>query len=472
MPATILWFRSDLRLDDNSALAAAITQGEPVIPIYIWDNRPQRPWPLGEASRWWLHYALEDLDAQLRKVGSRLIIRAGDPQLILEEVLHKTKASHLFWNRQYEPAAIARDKKLKAHFTKSGITVESFNSSLLHEPWEVQNKSGKPFQVFTPFWKHCMTLPMPQKVRVSLKKLQVPKSWPKSESLNSLELLPKVKWDRGLAALWEPTRQGAKKRLKDFVDKALGRYSQDRDRPDLKGTSGLSPYLSFGQLGVREIIDALSKAAPGSAIKFISELGWREFAHHLLYHFPSTPEKPLRDEFNRFPWKKDAQLIKAWQSGQTGYPIVDAGMAQLWKTGWMHNRVRMIVASVLVKHFLQPWQVGADWFWDTLVDADLANNTLGWQWVAGCGADASPYFRVFNPVLQGEKFDPEGDYVRRYLPHLAKLPKKYIHSPWKAPVSVLHEADVILDDTYPRPKVGLKEGRKRALDAYEKLKSL
>lgn len=472
---TIVWFRQDLRLSDHPALSWAIEQGAPIIPVYIYAPQEEGSWASGGASRWWLHHALEDLDAQLREHGSRLIIRAGDSLETLRELIHETNAGAVCWGRRYEPAIRERDGVIKKQLKEQGLRVESFNTSLLYEPHEVSNKQGKPYQVFTPFWKQCLTQPIRPIVNVPLKALAAPKKFPASKPLKALKLLPAISWDKAFYDTWEPTAQGVRTRLKRFTKDALARYSKGRDLPAEEGTSRMSPYLHFGQISPHQIVAAAREQtdlAKGSGYRYHAELGWREFGYHLLYHFPETPTVPLRPEFEHFPWVQDEALLKAWQQGQTGYPIVDAAMRQLWQTGWMHNRARMIVGSLLVKHMLQPWQEGAGWFWDTLVDADLASNTLGWQWIGGCGADAAPYFRVFNPMTQGEKFDCEGAYVREYVPELASLPAEYIHQPWEAPAEVLRNAGVTLGKTYPHPVIDHKTGRNRALTAYEKLKAL
>ena len=471
----LLWFRLDLRLADNPALVAAVNSGRAVMPVFMLDDAGEGEWPQGGASRWWLHHALADLDQQLRVHGLRLILRRGESLQGLRDLIRETGAETVHWNRRYEPAVIARDKQVKQALKDEKVDVTSYNSSLLFEPWEIENKTGKPFQVFTPFWKHCLQQSVPAAVDVDLKKVAVPSKWPDSLVLDELELLPAIKWDSGFYEAWQPTCDAARERLKRFTNESVKAYSDDRNRPDIDGTSMLSPYLHFGQLGPREVFAHFQQAglvdAKGGR-KYLAEIGWREFSYHLLYHFPHTPEGPLREQFDGFPWRENPAYLKAWQRGRTGYPVVDAGMRQLWATGWMHNRVRMIVASLLVKHLLQPWQAGARWFWDTLVDADLASNTQGWQWTAGCGADAAPYFRIFNPITQGEKFDPEGSYVRRWVPELKHLPAKFIHKPWEAPASLLEECGIALGETYPEPVVGHFEGRSRALDAFQKLKEV
>lgn len=471
---TIVWFRQDLRLHDNPALAAAIARGGPVVPVYILDDAGEGRWTPGGASRWWLHHSLAALDAALRERGSRLLLARGESGAVLSELIKATGADAVYWNRRYEPVVIARDKELK---TGLGVETKSFNAALLFEPHTVQNKAGNPFQVFTPYWRHCLSLKVEEPVKLPAGALPAPAKWPKSLALDELGLLPAIKWDAGFAKAWTPGEAGAQARLRQFVGAAMADYADRRNRPDIDGTSALSPYLHFGDLGPRQVWAAVKASAKGSGVfppnrgaqVFLSEVGWREFAHHLLYHFPHTPIQPLREDFAQFPWQRNAKQLRAWQCGQTGYPIVDAGMRQLWTTGWMHNRVRMIVASFLVKHLRISWQEGAAWFWDTLVDADLASNTLGWQWTAGCGADAAPYFRIFNPILQGGKFDPEGTYVRRWVPELAKLSAEFIHQPWEAPMDVLAEAGVTLGRDYPQPFVNHGEARAAALAALKTL---
>ncbi len=474
---TIVWFRQDLRLQDNPALHAAAQRG-PVVPVYVLDDAGEAAWPMGGASRWWLHHSLVALDAALRERGSRLVLARGDSGAVLRDLARRTDAAAIHWNRRYEPAAIARDAALKAEFTATGVEARSFAGSVLFEPHAVRNKSDNPFQVFTPFWKHCLTLPVDVPLRLPAGPLAAPAQWPDSLAPAALELLPRLPWADGFAREWQPGEAGAEKRLRRFVSGAMEDYADRRNFPDASGTSALSPHLHFGEIGPRQIwsaVQALSKDSgvfPPSrgAQVFLSEVGWREFAYHLLFHFPHTPAAPLRAEFAAFPWRSDATQLRAWQQGRTGYPIVDAGMRQLWQTGWMHNRVRMIVASFLVKHLRLSWREGTAWFWDTLVDADLAANTLGWQWTAGCGADAAPYFRIFNPVLQGMKFDPEGAYVRRWVPELARVPVEFIHRPWEAAPLDLRAAGVTLGREYPAPIVDHAKARAAALAALESIR--
>jgi len=474
---TLVWFRHDLRLADHPALTAGIARSGAVIPVYIWAPGEEASWGPGGASRWWLHHSLAALDAELRARGSHLILRvASDSGRELSKLARETGATHVLWNRRYEPAAVARDAHIKAALREEGLACESFNGALLREPWEIKTGTGGPYQVFTAFRRNFLDLPEPARPATAPSVLKAPVRWPPSHALAELKLLPRLGWDGGIASAWKPGSAAAQARLREFLRKSLAGYADRRDRPDLEGTSRLSPYLHFGEIGVREIWHALRKRTGSMAAwrdsPFVAEILWREFAHHLLYHFPETPVKPLRSAFAAFGWSDDAALLEAWRRGRTGYPIVDAGMRQLWQTGWMHNRVRMIVASFLVKDLLISWQEGSRWFWDTLVDADLANNTLNWQWSAGCGADAAPYFRIFNPVMQGRRFDPQGEYVKRYVPELARLPAAWIHEPWNAPAGVLAQAGVKLGDTYSRPLVDHGEARRRALQALAALKSL
>jgi deoxyribodipyrimidine photo-lyase len=480
VPATIVWFRQDLRLQDNPALLAALARGGPVVPVYIHDSDAGGEWAPGGATRWWLHHSLTALAAALQSRGSRLVLGRGEALRVLREWVRATGAGAVYWNRCYEPAAIARDKVLKSALTADGVEVKSFNAALLNEPHTIANKQGRPFQVFTPYWRHCLTLPVPAPEPCAVRTFPAPERWPSSAELGEWRLLPRIPWDQGMRESWVPGEEGAARRLKAFVSGVMERYADQRNLPGTAGTSMLSPHLHFGEISPRQIwaaVQALSAdsgvfpPSKGAAV-FLSEVGWREFAYHLLFHFPHTPDAPLREDFNRFPWAEDpgGEKLRAWQRGLTGYPIVDAGMRELWHTGWMHNRVRMIVGSFLVKHLRLPWQAGARWFWDTLVDADLAANTLGWQWTAGCGADAAPYFRVFAPVLQGQKFDADGGYVRRWVPELARLPAEYLHSPWEAPPEVLAVAQVALGRNYPRPIVDHARARAEALAAFKSIR--
>lgn len=477
--SSIVWFRSDLRLADNDALAAAVNRGGPVIPVFIWAPEEEGAWAPGAASRWWLHQSLAGLQDALKAAGSQLVIRRGRSSSALLELARETQAGAVFWNRRYEPDIVKRDDSVANELRAEGLEIGVSEAGLLTDPILVKNKSGKPFQVFTPFWKSCLatldppaTLPSPRSLMAVSNDIPSPK-------LSELGLEPRINWTEGIAAAWRPGEAGAREALKKFCVTELSNYRFSRDRPDTAGTSRLSPHLHFGEITARQVWHALrrrygSQSAGTNAWKssqFVAELGWREFAYHLLCHYPDTPTRPLRPQFEEFPWRQSPDFLRAWQLGRTGYPIVDAGMRQLWATGWMHNRVRMIVASFLVKDLLIPWQEGARWFWDTLVDADLASNTLGWQWTAGCGADAAPFFRIFNPVSQGEKFDPAGDYVSRWVPELRGLTPEWIHQPWQAPAELLRQARIELGRDYPMPVVEHATARSHALDAFEKLQT-
>ena len=474
---SLVWFRHDLRIDDNPALQAAVQRGGPVIPVFIWAPQEELPWAPGAASRWWLHQSLLHLDGDLREVGARLIIRNGKSLAELQRLIDETGADSVFWNRRYEPAVIARDATVKAALRARKIVAESFNSNLLFEPWEIATRERKPFQVFTAFWRACLAASQPPLPLARPAILPAPGRWPNSKALAQLQLEPRTDWAAGLRATWQPGTAGAERCFQTFLEQAATDYKTSRDLPGEPGTSRLSPHLHFGEISPRrvwhEFLSSMSAMTSQGAVQsaefFLRELGWREFAHHLLFHFPHTVQSPLRTKFARFPHKNDPAMIEAWQRGRTGYPIVDAGMRELWHTGWMHNRVRMISASFLVKDLLASWLIGAKWFWDTLVDADLANNTLGWQWTAGCGADAAPYFRIFNPVTQSQKFDPRGHYLRRWLPEIERLPDKWLHQPWLAPRSVLHEAGIHPGTTYPSPLIEHAAARRDALDAFSSI---
>jgi len=476
--ASMVWFRQDLRLEDNPALQRATKRDAPVIVVYIWAPEEEADWAPGGASRWWLHQSLTDLDRRLRTMGSTLVLRRGPSLSTLRSLARATGADAVFWNRRYEPAIAARDEAIETALRDDGLEVETFNGALLHEPWTIRNKSRKPFQVFTPFWKHCLAQTDPPQPSDAPETLRTPSQWPTSEPLSSFELEPRVPWAEGIRAVWQPGEAGAGRQLQRFLHGAFERYESQRNRPDVPGTSRLSPHLHFGEISPRQIWHALRRRAEtlewpteswrGS--QFLTEIGWREFSHHLLHYFPHTHLRPLRTEFDRFAWQNNPSWLRAWQRGQTGYPLVDAGMRELWTTGFMHNRVRMVTASFLVKDLLIPWQEGARWFWDTLVDADLAQNTLGWQWTAGCGADAAPFFRVFHPNTQGEKFDPAGVYVRHWVPELAKLPNAWVHRPHDAPADVLAKAGVLLGRTYPHPLISHALARDVALQTYAALR--
>ena len=455
----LLWYRQDLRLADHPALSAAVASGQPVIPVYILDEETASPWAPGGASRWWLAGSLEALAADLKARGSRLILRRGRADLVLGQLAEETKAAGVTFTRRYEPQHRAEEEAIAADFSKQGISCRRFGGGLLFEPEIISNKAGRPFRVFTPFYKACLArgdikAPLPAPSRIP-----APAHWPKSERLEDWGLRPKSPdWAAGLREAWQPGSESAEDRLANFLEGPIGDYARDRDRPDRLGTSSLSPHLHFGEVSPRQVWHQVHLQAEGNGGQaFLRELIWREFSYHLLNHWPVITEQAFNPTFANFPWQDDAWGLGAWQRGETGYPIVDAGMRQLWATGWMHNRVRMVVASFLTKHLLISWNEGARWFWDTLVDADLANNSASWQWVAGCGADAAPYFRIFNPVLQGRKFDPEGRYLRQWLPRLAELPDRFVHAPWEASSPPAG---------YPAPIVDHAFARARALEAY------
>ncbi len=476
----IVWFRNDLRLSDNPALTAAVASGHPVIPVYILDERPNAARTLGGAARWWLHHSLRALEASLGRFsarsrhGPRLILRRGAPGSILKKLIETTGATRVLCNRSYDPALDAVDATVQSALRGVGAAFESLPGALLAEPAALLTGSGGPFRIFTAFWNRLSTLPIAEP-------LSAPRTIPgwtrplESEQLDEWALRPSIPWDAQFDSVWTPGEQGAAARRRTFLSRRLADYHATRDYPALEGTSRLSPHLRFGEISARGLWHAVRRSHAGSRTGlagngFLRELGWREFAQHSLHHFPSLPERALRREFDAFAWREDRAALEAWQRGRTGYPIVDAGMRELWHTGWMHNRVRMIVGSFLVKDLLITWQHGEAWFWDTLVDADRASNALNWQWVSGCGVDAAPYFRIFNPVTQSMRFDPEGAYLRKWLPSLRALPAPALHAPWTAPAQVLARAGVRLGETYPLPIVEHDTARKRALARFEKLR--
>jgi deoxyribodipyrimidine photo-lyase len=464
----IVWFRDDLRIADHPALAAAARADAPLLCLYILDEDSARP--LGGAARWWLAGSLRALGQELQKKGSRLVLRQGPATRVVPAFAAEVGARVVHWNRRYEAQGIAADERVAAALNKSGVAVETHHANLLVEP------TDKPPKVFTPFWRRlCAGEPPRQPLRAPGHLPAAPQVT--SERLDDWRLEPtKPDWAGGLRATWTPGEAGARVRLKQFLQKRIAGYASRRDRPDDEATSRLSPHLRFGEISPFQVWHAAQFVAEKDQHvrrdieKFLSELGWREFSYHLLHGFPALASRNLQDRFDAFPWANNDSVLRAWQRGLTGYPIVDAGMRQLWQTGWMHNRVRMVVASFLVKHLLINWTEGERWFWDTLVDADPANNPASWQWVAGCGADAAPYFRIFSPILQGEKFDPDGRYVREFVPELARLSNAVVHKPWTAPPLMLREAGVTLGKTYPEPVVAHAQARQRALAAFERLK--
>ncbi len=468
MSTAILWLRRDLRLADHPALSAACARHERVLPVYIHAPQEDGAWAPGAASRWWLHHSLASLDAAWRRLGGELHLRRGESLAMLLDVLERSGATAVYWSRLYEPATLERDRLAKAALRERGIEAHSFPGATWCEPWQLATKQGDPYRVFTPFWRNLRTqleasvpLPAPSTLRTA--------RLTGGLTLKALALLPRIDWDAGLREAWRPGEAGAHEQLEVFTDDAVAGYVEARDLPARHGTSRLSPHLHFGEITPQQILHALfsmdrrrtPKESPDREA-FLRELGWREFAQHLLYHFPHATEGAFNPRFAHFPWAPaDEALLRRWREGRTGIPLVDAGMRELWHTGWMHNRVRMVVASFLTKNLRQHWLEGARWFWDTLVDADLANNTLGWQWVAGCGADAAPYFRVFNPVSQAQKFDVQGNYLRRWLPELADAPLAQLHEPWR-------DAGLLARSGYPAPLVDLAASRQDALAAYQR----
>jgi len=476
MSPILYWYRQDLRIHDLPGLAAAAATGRPLIPCYILDDRAPGHWRAGAASRWWLHHSLTALAADLERAGGCLVLRRGDTIDELLRLARETGARDIFCSRMYEPWAVELEEHLHARCKADGIEVKRHRGVLLHEPETISTQSGGPYKVFTPFWRACVAAGPP----VEPKSLPEDTRWSgasvASDILPDWQLCPeKPDWASAWRQWWTPGSCGAFDKLQAFLQTGIEDYTDGRDFPALERTSRLSPHLHYGEISPAELWHRVHRAVDGDpalagqAKKFLGELGWREFSYHLLHHFPSLPEQPFKEEFGRFPWQAGEQRLRAWQRGETGYPLVDAGMRELWHTGYMHNRVRMIVASFLTKHLLIHWRKGADWFWDTLVDADLANNSASWQWVAGSGADASPYFRIFNPVVQGKKFDCSGAYIRQWIPELADLPDRRIHAPWEAPHGVLEQAGIRLGDTYPRPIVEHKRARENALAAYASL---
>jgi deoxyribodipyrimidine photo-lyase len=469
MQPALVWFRRNLRLADNAALAAAAEAGCPLIPVYIRTQQDS-----GGASRWWLHHSLASLDRELRQRGSELVIRTGLATEVLADLAAETGAESVYFSRRYEPASRAEEAAIEEAL-EAQLGIHAFDDSLLNHPRTVMTQSGTPYRVFTPFWKAASSLGEPAVPDAAPDAMAFASRLPASEHLDDLELLPRgPDWAQGLRDSWQPGEAGGLNRV-DALEAVMQDYDEYRDRPDLDATSRLSPHLHFGEVSVRQLwhavrgFEARLQASKG-AESLLRQLYWRDFSAYLLYHFPKLPSEPLREEFSAFPWSDDEDLLRAWQRGQTGYPIVDAGMRQLWATGWMHNRVRMIVASFLVKDLLIPWQDGADWFLDTLVDADLGNNSASWQWVAGCGTDAAPFFRIFNPVLQGRKFDPDGAYARRWIPEIEKLPNDVIHEPWKATAAALDAAGIRPGADYPEPIVDHGAARRAALAAYQDIR--
>ncbi len=474
----LVWFRRDLRLADNPALSAAFVSNHPVIPVFIWDDSKTTVSRLpGAASKWWLHNSLTQLSISISERKGKLILRRGSTENMLRKVINESGSCAVYSNRSFIRAEYERDLKLQQQLRRQGVEVRFFDGSTLINPECLFNRQQQPYQVFTPFWHRLREIYSPMQIST------IPNAFPpapniKSDSLSQWKLLPtRPDWAAGLRTEWTVGEISAQQQLSHSVNLVLNGYQTSRDRPDLTGTSRLSPHLCWGEISPHQIWRAVTAAVSenrldgNAATSFLREVAWRDFNHHLLFHHPQMETQNWRPEFNRFPWQENSDAYSAWSDGRTGYPLVDAGMRELWKTGWMHNRVRMVVASFLVKHLLVDWRLGEAWFWDTLVDADLANNVGNWQWVAGCGADAAPYFRIFNPTLQAEKFDPQGKYIRRWVPELAQLSNRWLIRPWEAPARELNDAAVVLGKTYPLPVINHNYARMRALNAYQRSRS-
>lgn len=458
----IVWHELDLRLEDHEALYKASQEGEYVIPLFIYSAEKTK-WSDGAASKWWLHHSLTSLSHAYKEIGGKLILKKGDPFKVLQGLIKTHPIKAVYYLERFEKEKYERDQLIKR---KLSVPMQGFNGNYLICPRELLNKSKKPYCVYTPFYRTALKeIDLHKKLFSKPRKIQTPKI--PSDSLDTWKLLPKKPWYEKLEKYWEPGRLGAKKQIKVF-QAHIAKYATQRDIPAIEGTSRLSPHLHFGEISPREVLVALGARGHG-ATQFVKEIIWREFANYFLFHFPTVSDSNWKKEFNQFPWKHSKVKLEAWQKGQTGYPIIDAGMRQLWQTGWMHNRVRMIVASFLIKDLMIHWKEGASWFWDTLVDADLASNSMNWQWVAGSGPDASPFFRIFNPTVQGKKFDPEGEYVKKYVPELKKLPSKWVHTPWLAPEDVLKSAGIVIGENYPSPIVDHDIEKKKALSFYQKL---
>ena len=462
----IVWFRQDLRLNDNPAFAAAIRSQAPIIPVFVDDTAYGRP--AGKISLWWRNKSLAALADDLKARGLTLIYREGNGLETMRSLVDETDAATVFWNRQYEKDTIARDTELKSWLKGNNRQGEGHVGNLFFDPWQIMNKkNGSHFKVFSAFWKACLQAGLPCDLSAPPARIGAPEKSPESLPLPEAGSPPA----RDMETLWLPGERGALKMLDVFFDEALDSYADNRDIPGGVTTSRLSPHLRWGEISPQRILASLGEARldTRNGSKFLSEVGWREFSYYLLYHYPDMPERCLQNKFEAFPWRDAPEDLEAWKQGQTGYPIVDAGMRELARTGFMHNRTRMIAASFLTKHLLIDWRAGEKWFWECLADADPANNVAGWQWTAGCGADAAPYFRIFNPIIQGQKFDPDGIYTKTYAPELAKLSGKMIFAPWEASPETLSDAGIALDVDYPAPIVKHEMARTRALDVFHAL---
>ena len=464
------WFRLDLRLNDNPSLDQLARDVDEIIPIYIHDESVE----IGQASKCWLEKSLQSLNNDLQKFNCKLLIFKGNPKKIIYDIIKNNKISNFNWNRLYDKQSIKRDKEIKSFLISESVNCNTFNGYLLSEPWEIKNKSGSFFKVFTPFWKANFETLLNKKF--FFKSVKNYKFYNKDINLNfknkKIEInLPNQIWMKKILSHWSIGEKAAKTKITDFIKNKLYNYGTGRDRPDVELTSKISPHLHFGEISPQRIFSEVinSKIDDINKKKYLSEIGWRDFSYNLLFHYTEMTERPIQTKFEKFPWLKDKASLKTWCLGKTGVPIVDAGMKELYSMGWMHNRVRMIVGSFLTKNLLLHWKEGERWFFDTLVDADIGSNSAGWQWISGSGADASPYFRIFNPVLQGKKFDPKGNYVKKFIPALKKIPEKYIHSPWEMSIDEQEKYDFILGRDYPKPIVDLSDTRKRALAAFKSI---
>ena len=464
----ILWFRKDLRLMDNPALVEANLNAE-IIPIFILDDTNPEENKMGAASRVWLYHSLKSLNISMQK---KINFYSGDPVKIISELINNYNINGVYWNRCYEPWEIRRDKKIKDLLKIKKVKAKSFNGSLIREPWEVLKEDQTPYKVFTALYKKAYlnsdikveVINEPTKINYSTKIFS-------SNTLDTLKLLPNLSWADNIIKYWQVGEKNAHLKMTEFFKKGIDDYKEGRNFPFKKNVSRLSPHIHFGEISPKQLwVKAKSIGSNKNTEHFVSEICWREFSYYLLYHFPNLPKDNLQKKFNNFPWKDNNYYFDSWKKGKTGYPIIDAGMRELYETGYMHNRVRMIVASFLVKNLLIHWHKGERWFWDCLFDADLANNSASWQWVAGSGADAAPYFRIFNPVTQGVKFDVDGQYTKQYVPELKDMPNKYLFSPWEAPDDVLNKANVVLGGNYPKPIIDIKESREKALYSFSLIK--
>jgi deoxyribodipyrimidine photo-lyase len=471
---TLIWLRRDLRLRDHLPLTKAVEKGNPVMPVYIHDRTSPEIEKPGAASLWWLHHSLSALQKAYQDKGIKLILRRGPAVEVLGELCKATAAGALYFHRSILPGEEALEQNIAEYCKSHDIDCRRFRGETLFEPGEIRTGSDTAYKVFTPFWKACLEEPEPGEPLPIPHTIPSPEKYPESDALAEWDLMPtSPNWAKGFHDHWQPGEEGARQSLTRFLKSHVSDYKKMRDYPAEDGTSRLSPHLHYGEISIRDCwhqTKAAHKVDKG-AEAYLRELGWREFCYHLLHHWPEMEEEPFRPEFAAYPWKNNADQLKAWQKGETGYPIIDAAMRQLWQTGWMHNRLRMLVGSFLVKNLMIHWHEGRDWFWDTLVDADIANNSAGWQWIAGSGADAAPYFRIFNPVTQSEKFDKEGEFIRSYVPELQDLPTQHIHAPYDAPEEVLEKAGIKLGKTYPNPIADLKSTRQAALKVYEQVKA-